>query len=76
MTAQSILNKHLGSQQLGPNASVKVEAAMEEYGTQRHHEGTLDNKADVDTFKRLVAAKEAKIRELEQKLEEVRRAVK
>jgi hypothetical protein len=55
---------------------VVVNDLLVEYAVRELTEWTAKEKSQVDTFKRLVAAKEAKIRELESKLEEVRRAVK
>lgn len=76
MSAAEILNKYLGSQQLGTQTATKVILAMIEYGADQHAIGKTDGQEVIETFRRLVFARDAKIRELEQKLEEVRRAVK
>ncbi|SEA59342.1 hypothetical protein SAMN05192529_13138 [Arachidicoccus rhizosphaerae] len=72
MTAQQILKKHLGSPQLGPVTFTKVEAAMFEYADLEHLAGITAGQADAETWKRLADAKEAKIRELEQRLEDIK----
>jgi len=76
MTVAEILKKHLGSQQLGPVTFTKVEAAMFEYADLEHLSGIAVGQSEAETWKRLVVAKDAKIRELEKRLEEIRRAVK
>ena len=75
MTAADTLKKHLGDQQLDPNTFTKAEAAMIEYANLEHLAGIAVGQSEAETWKRLVTAKDEKIRELEQKLETIKNTV-